>query len=192
MKKKEIISLVLATENAYIWSSAVLKQIDRVNNNKNAEKYERQIERIADDHFLKISLVHLYNWVEYIERYVTYSEYSKLYETKKFTGFSTILKEKCNIKSYRNMGEHDIDYYAGNGRIQEKFYNDNYNQSKLQPLIGETGEYLLSGEINIDMVRDVVTKIKRQMKNNCFDIKIKTLQLPEKDLLELFDGKIVL
>lgn len=45
------------------WLSALFGQIDRVEKNMNSAIYEKQVQRMADDHFLKISLKKLYEWL---------------------------------------------------------------------------------------------------------------------------------
>lgn len=53
--KDTVISLPLIIVKTQWWLSALVSQISRVEKNMNSTEYESQVQRIADDHFLKIS-----------------------------------------------------------------------------------------------------------------------------------------
>ena len=51
-----VISISLIMVKCQWWLSALIEQINRVEKNINSPIYEEQVQRMADDHFLKISL----------------------------------------------------------------------------------------------------------------------------------------
>ena len=51
-----IIPLTLIMVKSQWWLLALTTQINRVEQNMNSLEYEKQVQRMADDHFLKIAL----------------------------------------------------------------------------------------------------------------------------------------
>ena len=65
-----VIPLSLIMVKTQWWLSSLNTQINRVEQNMNSLKYDEQVQRMADDHFLKISLKKLYEWLVEFDKYV--------------------------------------------------------------------------------------------------------------------------
>ena len=71
-KKKElkIISIKTAQMECQLWVKAILLQISRIARNKNTVDYNKKMQKMADEHFLRIALYKLCEWMEYLEKYI--------------------------------------------------------------------------------------------------------------------------
>lgn len=190
-KQMDIVSIA---ECAYRWARATEVEINRVRANAYSQEYENQVIRIADDHFLKISLHHLLSWLKQLEKFVSYSKYTEI-EDELFCTVSLEkgLAEACpNLHDYRNMLEHDIEYYEGNGRSKINFIDEKYQQSKLQPLITQDGDYLIAGEISLNKIEPIVHEIVEVTKTKQFNIKSNVFEMTEEELRQLFDNQNIL
>lgn len=68
--KNMIIPLPLIMVKTQWWLSSVTTQINRIETTMNSDKYDDQVQRIADDHFLKIALRKLFEWLVEFDKYV--------------------------------------------------------------------------------------------------------------------------
>ena len=103
-----VIPLSLIMVKSQWWLSALTTQINRVEKNMNSPKYEEQVQRMADDHFLKISLKKLYEWLVEFDKYV-----------EEFEDILKKLKSLYDIKLLRDVSEHEVDYYKKRGKNYE-------------------------------------------------------------------------
>ena len=106
-----VIPLSLIMVKSQWWLSALTTQINRVEKNMNSPKYEEQVQRMADDHFLKISLKKLYEWLVEFDKYV-----------EEFEDILKKLKSLYDIKLLRDVSEHEVDYYKKRGK--NLFFSD--------------------------------------------------------------------
>ena len=192
-KEPEIISIFVVVEITFHWAVATKKQIERVRDEYESDDYEKQLVRIADDHFLKIALDHLIKWIKILEKYVSYSKYTRIEdEYDVCLSLEKSLKEKCNgLHDYRNMGEHDIDYYSGIGRKQELFIDQKYHQSRIQPLI-KNGDYLVSGQIGLNEIEPVVDKIVEVLRLRQFNFKDIIFDMSREELEKLLEDDVLI
>lgn len=169
--KNNVIPISLITIKCQWWLAALYEQIIRVEENLKTTEYKKQIQRMADDHFLKISLKLLYEWLVEFDKYVE--------------GFEKIIKQMNslgNIKLLRNVSEHEIDYYKSNGNNQKEFFNNEYNQSIIRPLIIDD-VYYIGGLININNLKLVLKVLDKKLKKNNYTFKSEAIPLLDK-LLE--------
>lgn len=131
----------------------------------NSSKYEEQVQRMADDHFFKIALKKLYEWLVEFDKYVDEIE-------------DTLNKLKLlyNIKLLRNVSEHEVDYYKGNGNKKREFINTEYNQSIIRTLIID-GVYYIGGKININELKLILEELQEILNKNIFTIKFEAISL---------------
>ena len=109
---------IVARQKVEIWTKGVLEQINRIRtgclniekNNDNEKKWQYNVLRINDDYFLKIAMNNAMIWIEELNKYVE--------ETKSI--YAELSKIQA-IKELRNMAEHEIEYYRGNGHKQNKY-----------------------------------------------------------------------
>lgn len=158
-----VLSLPLIMVKTQWWLSSLITQINRVEKNMNSPKYEEQVQRIADEHFLKIALKKLYEWLVEFDKYVDEIE-------------DTLnkLKSLYNIKLLRNVSEHEVDYYKENGNKQKEFINTEYNQSIIRPLIID-GVYYIGGKININELKSILEELQEILNKNNFTIKFEAI-----------------
>lgn len=166
--KDTVISLPLIIVKTQWWLSALVSQISRVEENMNSTEYESQAQRIADDHFLKISLKKLYEWLIEMDKYV-----------ENFEGVLNELRELYNIKLLRDVSEHEVDYYKQNGNKQKEFVNEIYNQSIIKPLI-INGVYYIGGKININELKSILNELEDILNNSNYNIKYEAIYMLDK------------
>lgn len=166
--KDTVISLPLIIVKTQWWLSALVSQISRVEENMNSTEYESQVQRIADDHFLKISLKKLYEWLIEMDKYV-----------ENFEGVLNKLRELYNIKLLRDVSEHEVDYYKQNGNKQKEFVNEIYNQSIIKPLI-INGVYYIGGKININELKLILNELEDILDNSNYNIKYEAIYMLDK------------
>ena len=166
--KDTVISLPLIIVKTQWWLSALVSQISRVEENMNSTEYESQVQRIADDHFLKISLKKLYEWLIEMDKYI-----------EKFEDVLNKLRELYNIKLLRDVSEHEVDYYKQNGNKQKEFVNEIYNQSIIRPLI-INGVYYIGGKININELKSILNELEDILNNSNYNIKYEAIYMLDK------------
>lgn len=166
--KDTVISLPLIIVKTQWWLSALVSQISRVEENMNSTEYESQVQRIADDHFLKISLKKLYEWLIEMDKYI-----------ENFEDVLNKLRELYNIKLLRDVSEHEVDYYKQNGNKQKEFVNEIYNQSIIRPLI-INGVYYIGGKININELKSILNELEDILNNSNYNIKYEAIYMLDK------------
>ena len=165
MKNEQIVPIPLIIVKTQWWSKAVLNQIKRIEQNMNSEVYLAQVQRLADEHFLKISLKQLLNWIIELNKYVK--------ETQKFVdSFNSLF----DIKLLRDVSEHELDYYKNIGNKQKKFINTEYNQSLIRCLIIDD-IYYIGGKINMEHLKSIVSELDVLLENNTFTYKIEAIEV---------------
>ena len=127
---------------------------------------------MADDHFLKMALKKLYDWIIELDKYV-----------EEFTDIIINMNELYDIKLLRDVSEHEIEYYKNNGNKQKLFFDEKYNQSIIRPLI-INDEYYIGGKINIKDLKIIITKIKIILNKNRFTFKKKGIDYLDKLMKE--------
>lgn len=150
------------------WLSALTTQINRVEKNMNSPKYEEQVQRMADDHFLKIALKKLYEWLVEFDKYVA-----------EFEDILKKLKSLYDIKLLIDVSEHEVDYYKKRGNKQNKFINKDYNQSIIRPLI-INGVYYIGGKININELKSILDELEIILNNNNYNFKFEAISVLDK------------
>lgn len=145
------------------WLSALFGQIDRVEKNMNSDIYEKQVQRMADDHFLKISLKKLYEWLIEFDKYV-----------EEFENILKKLNSLNDIKLLRDVSEHEVDYYKQRGNKQKEFLNKEYNQSIIRPVIID-GDYYIGGKISIRKLKSILQELKTILNNNSYNFKYESI-----------------
>ena len=163
-----VIPISLITVKCQWWLSALTTQINRVEKNMNSPKYEEQVQRMADDHFLKISLKKLYEWLVEFDKYV-----------EEFEDILKKLKSLYDIKLLRNVSEHEVDYYKKRGNKQNKFINKYYNQSIIRPLI-INDVYYIGGKININELKSILEELETIINNNNYNFKFEAISALDK------------
>lgn len=163
--KNMIIPLPLIMVKTQWWLSSVTTQINRIETTMNSDKYDDQVQRIADDHFLKIALRKLFEWLVEFDKYV--EEIAPILDK---------LQLLYNIKLLRNISEHEVDYYKSNGNKQNKFINEEYNQSLIRPLIID-GIYYISGKINLNELKTILEELQCILSNNNYTIKFEAISV---------------
>ena len=165
MKNEQIVPIPLIIVKTQWWSKAVLNQIKRIEQNMNSEVYLAQVQRLADEHFIKISLKQLLNWIIELNKYVK--------ETQKFVdSFNSLF----DIKLLRDVSEHELDYYKNIGNKQKKFINTEYNQSLIRCLIIDD-IYYIGGKINMEHLKSIVSELDVLLENNTFTYKIEAIEV---------------
>ncbi len=162
-----VIPLSLIMVKSQWWLLALTTQINRVEKNMNSTKYEEQVQRMADDHFLKISLKKLCEWLTEFDKYV-----------EEFEDILKNLKSLYDIKLLRDVSEHEVDYYKQKGNKQNKFINKDYNQSIIRPLI-INDVYYIGGKININELKSILEELKIILNNN-YNFKFEAISILDK------------
>ena len=157
---------ILARQKVEIWSKGVLEQISRIRSEclnidkstDRVEKWDFNVLRINDDHFLKIAINNAMIWLQEFNKYIgetnnLYNELSKIQE----------------IKDLRNMAEHEIEYYEGTGRKQGEYINKETNLSASETGILE-GEYLIGGRLSMSYIEEKFKEIYDVIYKNNFTI----------------------
>lgn len=163
-----VISLPLIMVKTQWWLSALTTQIYRVEKNMNSSKYEDQVQRMADDHFLKISLKKLYEWLVEFDKYV-----------EEFEDILKKLKSLYDIKLLRDVSEHEVDYYKQTGNKQKQFLNVDYNQSIIRPIIID-GVYYIGGKISINELKSILKELEKILNDNNYSFKIEAIFVLDK------------
>ena len=163
--KNIVIPISLITVKCQWWLSALNKQIKRVEKNMNSPIYEEQVQRIADDHFLRISLKKLFEWLTEFDKYV-----------EEFEDILRKLNSLYNIKLLRNISEHEVNYYKENGNKQKEFINTEYNQSIIRPLIID-GVYYIGGKISVNQLKSILEELQEILSKNKFTIKFEAISV---------------
>lgn len=172
-----IIPLTLIMVKSQWWLLALTTQINRVEQNMNSLEYEKQVQRMADDHFLKIALKKLYEWLVEFDKYV-----------EEFEDILKKLKSLYDIKLLRDVSEHEVDYYKQRGNKQNKFINKDYNQSIIRPLI-INGVYYIGGKININELKSILEELEIILNNNNYNFKFEAIAVLDK-LIALNQSKV--
>lgn len=157
---------IVARQKVEIWTKGVLEQINRIRtgclniekNNDNEKKWQYNVLRINDDHFLKIAINNAMIWIEELNKYVE--------ETKSI--YAELSKIQA-IKELRNMAEHEIEYYRGNGHKQNKYICKETNLSASETGILE-GEYLIGGRLSLSYIENKFKQIDDIIYKNNFTI----------------------
>lgn len=155
---------IIARQKVEIWTKGVLEQINRVRKDclnieksqDDIEKWEYNVLRINDDHFLKISINNSVVWLEELNKYV--KETKNIYEE---------LSNIQEIKDLRNMAEHEINYYKGEGRKQDKYLCKETNLTASETGILD-GEYLIGGRLSLSYVENKFKQLNVIIYNNNF------------------------
>ena len=163
-----VIPLSLIIVKSQWWLSALTIQISRVEKNMNSLEYEDQVQRIADDHFLKIALKKLYEWLVEFDKYV-----------EEFEDILKKLKSLFDIKLLRDVSEHEVDYYKQRGNKQNEFINKDYNQSIIRSLI-INGVYYIGGKININELKSILEELEIILNNNNYNFKFEAIAVLDK------------
>lgn len=163
-----VIPLSLIMVKSQWWLSALIEQISRVEKNMNSPKYEEQVQRMADDHFLKVALKKLCEWLTEFDKYV-----------EEFEDILKKLKSLYDIKLLRDVSEHEVDYYKQNDNKQNKFINKDYNQSIIRPLI-INGVYHIGGKININELKSILEELETILNNNNYNFKFEAISVLDK------------
>lgn len=129
----------------------------------NSPKYKEQVQRMADDHFLKIAIKKLYEWLVEFDKYV-----------EEFENILKKLKSLYDIKLLRDVSEQEVDYYK-----QNKFINKDYNQSIIRPLI-INGVYHIGGKININELKSILEELETILNNNNYNFKFEAISVLDK------------
>lgn len=155
---------IVARQKVEIWTKGVLEQINRIRNsclnieqnNDNKKKWQYNVLRINDDHFLKIAINNAMIWIKELNKYVeeTKSIYSELSEIQA-------------IKELRNMAEHEIEYYRGSGHKQNKYICKETNLSASETGILEV-EYLIGGRLSLSYIENKFKQIDNIIYKNSF------------------------
>lgn len=167
-----VIPISLIMVKCQWWLSALIEQINRVEKNINSPIYEEQVQRMADDHFLKISLKKLCEWLTDFDKYV-----------EEFEDILKKLKSLYNIKLLRDVSEHEVDYYKQRGNKQKDFFNEDYNQSIIRPSI-INNVYYIGGKININELKLILKELKSILKNNNYNFKYEAISVLDKLMKE--------
>ena len=141
---------IVARQKVEIWTKGVLEQINRIRtdclniekNNDNEKKWQYNVLRINDDYFLKIAMNNAMIWIEELNKYV--EETKSIYDE---------LSKMQAIKELRNMAEHEIEYYKGNGHKQNKYICKETNLSASETGTLE-GEYLIGGRLSLSYIEN--------------------------------------
>lgn len=157
---------IVARQKVEIWTKGVLEQINRIRtgclniekNNDNEKKWQYNVFRINDDHFLKIAINNAMIWIEELNKYV--EETKSIYDE---------LSKIQAIKELRNMAEHEIEYYRGNGHKQNKYICKETNLSASETGILE-GEYLIGGRLSLSYIENKFKQIDDIIYKNNFTI----------------------
>lgn len=157
---------IVARQKVEIWTKGVLEQINRIRtgclniekNNDNEKKWQYNVLRINDDHFLKIAINNAMIWIEELNKYV--EETKSIYDE---------LSKIQAIKELRNMAEHEIEYYRGNGHKQNKYICKETNLSASETGILE-GEYLIGGRLSLSYIENKFKQIDDIIYKNNFTI----------------------
>ena len=155
---------IIARQKVEIWTKGVLQQINRIkidcSNIEKCEdgmkKWEHNVLRINDDHFLKISINNAIVWLEELNKYV--EETKNIYEE---------LSNIQEIKELRNMAEHEINYYRGEGHKQDKYLFKENNLTASDTGILD-GEYLIGGRLSLSYVETKFKQLDMIIYNNNF------------------------
>ena len=93
------------------------------------------------------------------------------------------LKSLYNIKLLRDVSEHEVDYYKQRGYKQKDFFNEDYNQSIIRPLI-INNVYYIGGKININELKLILKELKSILKNNNYNFKYEAISVLDKLMKE--------
>lgn len=136
----------------------------------NSPIYEEQVQRMADDHFLKISLKKLCEGLTEFDKYV-----------EEFEVILKKLKSLYDIKLLRDVFEYEVDYCKQRGNKQKDFFNDDYNQFIIRPLIIDDVYYIfLGGKISIDELKSILKELETILKNNNYNFKLEAISVLDK------------
>lgn len=155
---------IIARQKVEIWTKGVLQQINRIKTDcsniekseDNVEKWQHNVSRINDDHFLKISINNAIAWLEELNKYV--EETKNIYEE---------LSKIQEIKDLRNMAEHEKNYYRGEGHKQGKYLCKETNLTASETGILD-GEYLIGGRLSLSYVENKFKQLDTIIYNNKF------------------------
>lgn len=75
------------------------------------------------------------------------------------------MKKFSEITDLRNMAEHEIDYYNGNGNKQEKYINIETKLSASETGILD-GDYLIGGRLKLTDLKFTFEKINKEISKN--------------------------
>ena len=174
-EKLETISIKTVRMECQLWSKAILMQISRISRNKNAVDYNKKLQRMADEHFLRISLYKLYEWMNYLQEYI-YGIDDYLNEFDKLP----------DLKLLRDISEHQKQYYGKNGNHQKEFINPNTNQSVLISSVIDH-KHFLSGKIDTNKLKKLVEQIDVFFESNKYKLKTPSFNV----LNELAEDQII-
>ena len=158
-KNRKIISIKIVRMECQLWSKAILMQISRISRNKNAVDYNKKLQRMADEHYLRISLYKLYDWMKYLNKYI-----------KGVDVFIRDMKKLYKITMLRHMSEHQREYYENMGDEQKKFINQETNQSLLISSIINHKHYL-SGKIDTNELKKLIKRIDDFFESNNYKLR---------------------
>lgn len=155
---------IIAKQKVEIWTKGVLQQINRIKidcsniekSEDGVKKWKQNVSRINDDHFLKISINNAIVWLEELNKYV--EETKNIYEE---------LSNIQEIKDLRNMAEHEINYYRGEGHKQDRYLCKETNLTASDTGILD-GEYLIGGRLSLSYVENKFKQLDMIIYNNNF------------------------
>ena len=155
---------IIARQKVEIWTKGVLRQIDRIKidcsnieeSEDSVKKWKHNVSRINDEHFLKISINNAIIWLEELNKYV--EEIKNIYVE---------LSNVQEIKDLRNMAEHEINYYRGEGHKQDKYLCKETNLTASETGI-LNGEYLIGGRLSFSYVETRFKQLDVIIHNNNF------------------------
>ena len=155
---------IIARQKVEIWSFCIQEQVKRVkqecriiDNEDNWEKkWEGNMLRIGDDHYLKIAMKNAIDWLEVLNEYV--EETNDIYKE---------LSNKKEISDLRNMAEHELDYYNNRGHYQKRYMDKETGLTASETGI-ENGEYLIGGRLKLSYVEEKFKELYQIIINNKF------------------------
>lgn len=155
---------IIARQKVEIWTKGVLRQIDRIKidcsnieeSEDSVKKWEHNVSRINDEHFLKNSINNAIIWLEELNKYI--EEIKNIYVE---------LSNVQEIKDLRNMAEHEINYYRGEGHKQDKYLCKETNLTASETGI-LNGEYLIGGRLSLSYVETRFKQLDVIIHNNNF------------------------
>lgn len=155
---------IIARQKVEIWTKGVLQQINRIKmdcsnvekSKDDVKKWQHNVSRINDEHFLKISINNAIVWLEELNKYV--EETKNIYEE---------LSNIQEIKDLRNMAEHEINYYRGEGHKQDKYLCKETNLTASETGILD-GEYLIGGRLSLSYIENKFKQLDTIIYNNNF------------------------
>ena len=143
--------------SAKIWLSGIIHQGKRLLENQ--QRMQNAMQGITTETLMKHQDYLLFNNLRIVEEHFFVISVSKavdwLKEVKKFriellTEIETFFHSLPEVKDLRNMREHDIDYFKGKGKAQNRFVKVLTNMTvDALASFSSTDGYLVGGRLNV-------------------------------------------